>query len=454
MAGTRLYALFTANQTTNYREILTAVDAGTNRTVWTFNATTAWTSANPRPTQSAPILANNLVIFGSQDGSVYAVNVADGTIAWWFPTGGPVQTVAAALERIVYVTAGTKLLFLDINGVADGVQGTQRGTGDLLHEIDAGSAITSSPVVADPYVYLSGPNNVSAYDRTFGGAPVWSFGMSSLAAGTPAILGNTITARRADGRVYGFDRLTGQVLWVRGGLTAPVGGEDVAAVNGRVYLSAVNGTTYDLVALDGTDGAVADRNTTNARAALGAPIAAGRTTGTNLVYVREGSKLLAYRGQPDLAVLATDIVFSGGTPSGSTVLGNLTVVVRNVGDEPAANVIVNVCEGPCAPGTYLASFTMGTPKPIKAGGRDSRFTPDRAWTVRTRHEIHVVANHTLTETDQSNNEAVAFIYVQAGPSPPPSVVGYGPYWLALLAGFGLGALVLFLPLRRLREWRK
>src|SRR5439155_5191897 len=91
---------------------------------------------------------------------------------------------------------------------------------------------------------------------------------------------------------------------------------------------------------------------------------------------------------------------------------------------------------------------------IKRGGRDARFTQDRAWVVGKRHEIHVVTDRLLTETDTANNEAVAFIYVQAGPSPPPSVVGYGPYWLALLAGFGLGALVLFLPLRRLRESRR
>ena len=378
---------------------------------------------------------------------MYAVNAATGVLSWWFPTGAPVQTVPAALGDIVYVTSGTKLFFLDRLGMANGDQGVPDAgghTGDELLEVDAGTAISASPVVVDPFVYVNAGGDLWAFNRTFGGAPVWTQLTAYGSAGTPAVSRSSVFARRSDGRVYSYNRMTGEIAWVRAGLPAPANGADMAVANGRVYASASNGTTFDLVTLDANDGSVVDRNTTSPRAALGAPVAAG-----DEVFVAEGSQLLAYRGQPDLAVFADDLVLHTGAVTAGAAQGNLSVTVRNNGDEPASNVHVTVYDG----ATSIASLTFGTPKPIKAGGRAQGFTPELAWSVG-RHVVKVVVARALTETDTSNNEITAILNVVAGPPPDPKVIGPPATALALLLGLLIGVGVMYLPIRRLRELRK
>jgi hypothetical protein len=57
-----------------------------------------------RPT--APVTAGGLAFYGASDGSVRAVNVADGKSAWTFWTGGPVLTSPAFADGRLYVGSG------------------------------------------------------------------------------------------------------------------------------------------------------------------------------------------------------------------------------------------------------------------------------------------------------------------------------------------------------------
>jgi len=442
----RVYALFTANVTSGDQEILASVDAATGSTGWTFNGTTRWTASAPNATRSAPVVAGGLVFFGSQDGNVYAVHASNGTLAWWFPTGAPVQTVPAVDGTIVYVTSGSKLFFLDIGGLANGDQGPPDSghTGDELYEVNATAPITASPVVGDQYVYTDSAGTLAAFNKSYAGAPVWSAPIAGASDATPALWGGWIFARRSDGHVYAFSDSTGQVEWVVNGFSAPPGAGDMAVANGDIYLSARSGSTYDLVTLDATSGSVVDRNTTTSRPALGAPVAAG-----DLVYVAEGSRLLAFRGQPDLTAVVSDQVLNAATGADGQVRGNLTITVRNEGVENASSVRVTVKDG----GTVIANLTLGEPKPIKAGGRAQAYTPTQTW-AGGRHEITITIRRVPTESNEGNNELTFAVDVVAGPPPAPVVVGAGPYWAALLLGFGVGAAVVYLPLRRLRDTRR
>ncbi len=452
VAGDKVYALFTVNHTASaeYQDVLAILDVATGASS-VFTGTARWTGT-PAAATSAPIVSGGFVVFGSQDGSVYALTAATGALAWWFPTGAPVQTVPAVVEDIVYVTANETLYFLDLQGLADGDQGPAESggwTGDELHRVAAGAPVTASPVVTDSYVYLAVAGDLWAIDRRFGGAAVWSHATPHATEGTPAIAGDFAVARRSDGRVYAFHRATGQIEWVRGTLRAPVGGEDMAAADGRVFLTARNGTSFDLVTLDAADGSVVDRNATASRARLGAPIVAG-----DLVLVAEGPSLLAFRGQPDLAVFASDVAMNLGPADGNVARGNVSASVRNNGDEPVYGVRVRVYDGDEATGTLLGEETVGTAeKPLGPGSRTTVNTADRDWSIG-RHAITVVVDRAATETNTENNKAVAFVYVQAGPSPPPQVLGAGPYWVALLLGFLVGLAVLYLPIRRVRELRR
>jgi len=455
--GGRVFALVTADLTgsAEYREVLVALDAATGARLWTFNGTEAWTASPPNATRSAPAVSGGVVVFGAQDGNgtVYAVNAATGTLAWWFPTGSPVRTVPAIAGDLVYVTSGTTLFYLDAQGLADGDSGPVESggwTGDLLLAVATGASapIEASPMIAGPALVLDVAGATLAFDRNLGSVPVWGFATAAGSAGTPAALGASLFVRRSDGRVIALNAATGELLWIRASLTAPVGGEDMAAADGRLFLSARNGTTHDFLALDAADGAILWRNTSALRARVGAPVVAGTK-----VLVADGPTLLAFRGQPDLAVVPADVTMGTAVVANGVAHANVTVTVRNEGDEPASNVRVRVYDGAVAPENLVGDLLLATARPISPGGRASGTTPDRDWTVG-RHVLTIVVDRATTETEVADNEATVLVYVQAGPSPPPNVVGEGPYVFALLAGILVGVVVLIVPLRRLRALRR
>jgi len=448
--GDRVYALFTANFTTGEGEVLAALETSAGSMVWAFEGTALRNGTSPNATQSAPVLAGDLVIFGSLDGNVYGVNATDGGLVWWFPTGSPVETVPAVDGSIVYVTSGTKLFFLDLAGLANGDQGTPDSgyTGDALLEVDATNAIAASPVVTGDYVYVDAGGAVQAINKTFGGAPVWSTATGGTGVGTPAVWTSWVFSRRSDGRVFAFDRVSGRIEWVQPGLPAPAGGEDLAVAFNRVFLAAGT-TTFDLVSLDAAGGDEVDRHSDAARTGLGSPIAAG-----DVVFVSEGARLGAYRGQPDVAVFSTDITPNIGQVEAGVARGSVRVVIHNVGAEPTRDVVVRVYDGAPAPETLVGQFLVGNASaPLGARGLSrGNATADRDWSVGT-HPVWVTIEPVDQETEFANNAAVAFITVRPGP-PETIVVGTGPYWAALLLGFLVGVAVLYFPMRRLRELRR
>ena len=460
--ASRVYALWTVNHvgTTNYSDVLAALDVGTGQAVWTFMSS-SWTSAVGNATRSAPVLANDRVIFGSQDGNVTAVNATTGALVWWFPGNGPLTTVPAFVDPgspsdpIVYVTSGSDLIYLDAPGKADGDQGIADGgawTGDELRRVTVNATIDSSPVIAGSLAYVDAGGTLSAFDFSQGGAPIWSRTTEQESEGTPAVLADTIFARRSGGRVYAYDRISGELGWARPGLDSIPGAEDIAAADGRVFLSANRGGSRDLVTLDAANGDILDANT--GWTTLGAPIAAA-----DKVFVSEGARLLAFRGKPDLAVEFADIVPHLSTAQGGVATGYLTVRIQNDGTEPATNVRVQVYDGAYDPPNPVTNrigiFVVGNATaPVTAGGgTEGNDTDVRTWSVGT-HTVRVVIEPAATETNVANNQVAVLIAVQAGPSPPPGVVGAGPYWAALLLGFVAGVAILYVPLRRLRDLRR
>jgi outer membrane protein assembly factor BamB len=449
VSGNLVYVLFTAGNATANREVVIALDAATGAPAWTFNSTQTWTNATPSGTRSAPVLGSGILAFGSQDGNVYALNPSDLTLVWWTPAGAPVQTVPAIVEDLVYVAAGTRLLFLDVQGRTDADDPpleTGGWTGDLLQALDVGSSTVGSPIVLGAHVYLDAGGDLHKIDRIAGGTS-WVQPTPHETEATPAFTGDFIVTRRSDGRLYAY-RGTGQVEWVRSGVPAGTGGGDLAVADGRVFLSVRSGTTYDLVALNATDGTILFRNTTAARPSMGAPIVAG-----SKVLVTEGAALHAFRGQPDLT--PDKVAMSRGTAAENLVQANVTVTVRNLGDEPVSGVRMQVFDGdPSASGVLIGEFTIGTAeRPLEPNAIATFFTADRDWTVK-QHDVWVVIDRALTETNDANNARAFPIYVQPGPPPPPIVLGAGPYALALLGGFGVGILVLWFPIQRLRELRR
>ena len=87
---------------------------------------------------SSPAVADDLVVVGSDDGSVYALDASSGTTRWKRATGGPVRSSPAIAEGAVYV------------GSNDGnLHAFDLATGEPRWQSPVGFEIVSSPAVAE-----------------------------------------------------------------------------------------------------------------------------------------------------------------------------------------------------------------------------------------------------------------------------------------------------------------
>ncbi len=67
------------------------------------NNQTLWTYTTGDAIKTSPAVADGLVYFGSDDGYVYALNAASGSLVWKYNTYGPVQSSPAVVDGVVYI---------------------------------------------------------------------------------------------------------------------------------------------------------------------------------------------------------------------------------------------------------------------------------------------------------------------------------------------------------------
>lgn len=175
---------------------------------------------------SSPAVAGGLVVVGSTDGSLYALNRADGTQRWKFDTKGPVTSSPAMAEGIVYVASvdGNVYAVDSATGAQRWVfatRGERRFTAPGIHGAiprtermpDPFDVFISSPTVVNGVVFIgSGDQQVYALDaRT--GALKWSFATGDVVHAAPAVANNTVYIGSWDRNLYALDAATGKEKW-------------------------------------------------------------------------------------------------------------------------------------------------------------------------------------------------------------------------------------------------
>jgi len=114
------------------------------------------------PIKSSPIIADGRVYFGSFDDSLYALNVADGSIAW---------------------------------------------------KAEAGATIEGTPCYANGIVYVGSlDTNVYAFDAKTG-KPVWTFKTGDAVKGGPNVVNGKVLIGSYDSKLYSLDAKTGKLDW-------------------------------------------------------------------------------------------------------------------------------------------------------------------------------------------------------------------------------------------------
>jgi outer membrane protein assembly factor BamB len=190
------------------------IRAGRIAAVAAYTGRTRWSRKLPSRAESSPLVDHGRIYFGSEDGTVYALDAANGDIKWTYKSGGAVKGAVALDDH-------GRLIFGDYAGSvtairrADGKQLWRTGTSGGAFGLKSGN-FYATPAVAFGRVYIGNTDGFVYSFSARDGKLAWRHKTGSYVYSSPAIspvLGGTVYAGSYDGKLYAFDARTGSVRW-------------------------------------------------------------------------------------------------------------------------------------------------------------------------------------------------------------------------------------------------
>src|SRR5262249_2719727 len=102
-----------------------------------------WTFKTGGEVKSSPTLAGDLLLIGSYDTNLYALERGTGKVRWKVKTDGPVHATPAVHGDVVYIT-----------GCDERLRGLRLSTGAALFTIPTGAYTGASPLVSGDWAYF------------------------------------------------------------------------------------------------------------------------------------------------------------------------------------------------------------------------------------------------------------------------------------------------------------
>jgi outer membrane protein assembly factor BamB len=155
-------------------------------------------------------LAGRRLLFGTESGSLYALDAVTGALRWRHSVGSPILSTPAILGSTAYFTSWGDTLY-----AVDTLTGRERWRRDLgvpRGPNDYWEFYVSSPRIRDGRLYVGGGNGrLFAIDpRT--GRPLWSFDAGARIRTTPALTDDAEIIGTMAGEVIAVDR-NGRQRW-------------------------------------------------------------------------------------------------------------------------------------------------------------------------------------------------------------------------------------------------
>jgi outer membrane protein assembly factor BamB/predicted phosphodiesterase len=161
-----------------------------------------WTFSSDANVISTPAVANELVVFGNQNGEVQALHLATGKKAWSYKTAGPIfSSPAFSNGQIVF-------------GSADGNIYCLNSKGKLNWKVKTTAAVLGSPFIENGTVYIGGSDSCFQAIDLATGKSKWRFcGVTGAVTSQPIVHNNTLFFGAWDTHLYALDKTNGQLLW-------------------------------------------------------------------------------------------------------------------------------------------------------------------------------------------------------------------------------------------------
>lgn len=161
-----------------------------------------WQAKLPNQIQSSPAAHQNRIVFGCDDGLVYAVDKGTGNVVWKFKTSASVPATPAIRDTFVYIGSRDGIFYaLSLN---DGHElWRYEATGQILH----GAAVDSKQVI-----FGTTSSRLHCLDRLTG-KEQWTFSAKSVISTSPLITQGKVFVGSLDHHYYALDLATGKEVW-------------------------------------------------------------------------------------------------------------------------------------------------------------------------------------------------------------------------------------------------
>jgi outer membrane protein assembly factor BamB len=199
------------------------------------NGKVIWKKRLPGRAESSPVVVDNSIYFGCEDGKLYSVSTVNGHIRWSTQLSGPVKAAPAYYGGRLYVG--------DYGGSMNAVDAKSGkliwSTGSLGTGISGGE-FYSTPAVAFGRVY-AGNNDDRVYSFDISdGELAWTYSTGGYAYSAPTVASTkhsppTVYIGSFDGNIYALNARNGDVRWSRSAGGQVVG--SLSAVGEIVYVA-------------------------------------------------------------------------------------------------------------------------------------------------------------------------------------------------------------------------
>ncbi len=158
---------------------------------------------------SSPVLSGNMIIVGSLDNNLYAVDKNNGKQLWKFQTGGPVKSSVAVDNNAVFFISSDGI-FYALEVATGKLKWTFKTNGEKIY--DEWDYYQSSPCVFNGKVYFGcGDGFIYALDEATG-KQEWKFQTGGIVHASPTIAENSLLIGSFDGFFYCLN-LDGTLRW-------------------------------------------------------------------------------------------------------------------------------------------------------------------------------------------------------------------------------------------------
>ncbi len=163
---------------------------------------------------SHPVIDNNIIYFGSNDNKVYAVDASTGGEIWSFDAGYNVQSPVALNEDLLYFESGNNCYALDKTTGLESWSFVSNDP-DGTEKLDPWDYHHASPVIYGNDVYFGcGNGRLYGFDLISGNLTMQYEALDTAAIrSTPAIDNGVIYFGDWDGRIYALDIVSQDTIW-------------------------------------------------------------------------------------------------------------------------------------------------------------------------------------------------------------------------------------------------